>query len=179
MTLVPETQVDFSQLSWNMGNMGLNNFSQPQVFAVLEVPEEPVDVAALSGKHASEDETEETPAFETCKFDTPADLEAPFKDVPTVAEAKQVETSEESTPEFDEQDPAFTLYATPSSTPSAQPTLEDAILLLSQLPTEKSSQFELMSESESQAMSSVFEKNCARLDTTCRRLDALFSSFGL
>jgi hypothetical protein len=177
MTLVPETQVDFGQLSWGIGNMGLSNFAQPQVFAVLEVPEEPVDVTALSGKHAAEDDdAEET--FESAKLDAPAEIEAPAKDVPAdVAEEKQTATIE--APEFDEQDPAFTLYATTSPNPAAGPTLEDAVTLLSQLPTEKSPQYELVSESDSQEMSSVFAKNCARLDAACRRMDAMFASFGL
>jgi hypothetical protein len=179
MTLVPEPQVDFSQLSWGMGNMGLqNNFSQPQVFAVLEVPEEPVDVTALSGKHATEEEIEET-SFEAVKVDAPAAIKAPAKDTPaTVADEKAVETVE--VPEFDAEDPAYTLYATASSPAATEPTLEDAVTLLSQLPSGKLAQYELVDEAIAETdMSPVFEKNCARMDAMCRRLDSLFASFGL
>ncbi|KAJ4362667.1 hypothetical protein N0V95_001375 [Ascochyta clinopodiicola] len=75
MTMVPETQLDFSMLNinnssnnsssntnWNMNN-GFNGY-QPRVFAVTELPEGPVnplDVSAMSGKghstiFAAEDE---------------------------------------------------------------------------------------------------------------------------
>ncbi|KIW05024.1 uncharacterized protein PV09_04179 [Verruconis gallopava] len=179
MTLVPEPQVDFSQLSWNMGNMGLSNFSQPQVFAVTSVPDEPVDVPALSGKYSSEEDAE-APAFEETKKSTPAAVELPGKDeVDTLVEAQEIEVT--TTPEFDEQDPAYTLYATataPSTVNAAQPTLEDAIALIGQLPTSKTSVFDLVSQTETESveMSPVFERSCARLDAACRRLDALFAS---
>ncbi|KAF1914616.1 hypothetical protein BDU57DRAFT_519711 [Ampelomyces quisqualis] len=59
MTLIPETQFDFSSLNINNannGNWGVNNgfgFQQPRVFAVLELPEgpaNPLDTEAMSGK---------------------------------------------------------------------------------------------------------------------------------
>jgi hypothetical protein len=55
MTLVPETQFDFSSLNINNGNWGVNNgFGfQPRVFAVHELPEgptNPLDTEAMSGK---------------------------------------------------------------------------------------------------------------------------------
>jgi hypothetical protein len=58
MTLVPETQFDFSSLNINNGNAnwGVNNgfgFQQPRVFAVHELPEGPInplDTEAMSGK---------------------------------------------------------------------------------------------------------------------------------
>jgi len=180
---MPEPQIDFSTLNlggnnWNMQGMGMNNSFQPQVFAVLEVPEEPVNVAALSGKGEETIEEEQESSFETCKYDCPTEIETPevAKDMPVI-EAKEIETTEATSSQFDEQDPSFTLYATASnSSASTSTTLEDAITILSQLPSEKSSQFELYTES---ATDSVLEKNCAKLDASCRRLDALFSSFGL
>lgn len=59
MTLIPETQFDFSSLNinnTNNGSWGVNNgfgFQQPRVFAVHELPEGPVnplDTEAMSGK---------------------------------------------------------------------------------------------------------------------------------
>jgi hypothetical protein len=58
MTLIPETQFDFSSLNINNGaaNWGANNgfgFQQPRVFAVHELPAGPVnplDTEAMSGK---------------------------------------------------------------------------------------------------------------------------------
>jgi hypothetical protein len=57
MTLIPETQFDFSTLNINNnGNWGVNNgfsFNQPRVFAVHELPEGPInplDTEAMSGK---------------------------------------------------------------------------------------------------------------------------------
>lgn len=173
MTLIPETQVDFSQLSWGMGNMGLQQ--NMQVFAVTSIPEEPVDVAALSGKYSEEQTVEET--FETAKSELPAEIEAPVKDMPAPVEVAETEISESA--DFDAEDPAYALFASAPSAPAAQPTLEDAVALLSQLPTEKSSNFELVVDSENTEMSAVFDKSCARLDAACRRLDSLFSSFGL
>jgi hypothetical protein len=175
MTLVPETQIDFSQLNWGMGNMGLQqNAFQPQVFAVTSIPEEPVDVHALSGKYANEEEIVEEETFEEAKRDVPAEIE-------TAAAKENLPAAIEELADFDAEDPAFTLFASsPSPAPAAESTLEDAVNLLSQLPTEKSSQFDLVSEADSNTeMSAVFDKSCARLDAACRRLDALFSSFGL
>lgn len=178
MTLVPEPQVDFSQLSWGINNMGLQqqNSFQPQVFAVTSIPEEPVDISVLSGKYAAEEEAvEET--FESAKADLPAEIETPAKDMPAEVEEKAVEPTVE-TADFDAEDPAFTLFAS-SAPASAEPTLDDAMTLLSHLPTEKPSHFEMVSSNESAEMSTVFDKSCARLDAACRRLDSLFSSFGL
>jgi hypothetical protein len=59
MTLIPETQFDFSSLNinnTNNGNWGVNSgfgFQQPRVFAVHELPEgplNPLDTEAMSGK---------------------------------------------------------------------------------------------------------------------------------
>jgi len=170
MTLVPEPQVDFSQLSWGIGNMGLQQ--NMQVFAVTEIPEEPVDVAALSGKYTSEEDIVSEETFGSVKADLPTEIETPTqaKDTPAAIE----------TVEFDAEDPSYTLFASsPAPTTASEPTLDDAMNLLSQLPTEKPSQFETVSANEETEMSTVFDKSCARLDAACRRLDALFSSFGL
>lgn len=60
MTMVPETQIDFSMLNINNnantnGNWNMNGFNgyQPRVYAVTELPEGPVnplDISAMSGK---------------------------------------------------------------------------------------------------------------------------------
>lgn len=182
MTMIPEPQVDFSQLSWGMNQMGLqngmNNY-QPQVFAVTSIPEDPVNVAALSGKYSESDEDEDVvePTFESAKLDCPAEIEVPAKDMPAAVEEQVVESAVESA-EFDEQDPSFTLFASSAATAPAQPTLNDAIDLMAQLPTEKSSQYEIITDSDSD-MSTAFEKSCARLDAACKRMDAVFASFGL
>lgn len=176
MTLIPETQIDFSSLNlgtnnWNMqSTMGMNGAYQSQVFAVLEVPEEPINVAALSGKGEETVEEQET-TFETCKYDCPTEIETPevSKDMPTI-EAKETETTESTSSLFDEQDPSFTLYATVST--SAPSILDNAFTLLSQLPAQKPTQFTLTNETDS-----TFEKQCAKLDASCRRLDAMFASF--
>jgi hypothetical protein len=179
MTMIPEPQVDFSQLSWGMNQMGLQqqNGFQPQVYAVTSIPEEPVNVAALSGKYSEieEDVIEET--FESAKSDVPAEIEVPAKDMPAAVEEKVVESAVESV-EFDSEDPSFTLFASSPVAASAQPTLNDAINLMSQLPTEKSSQYDIITESNTE-MSTSFDKSCARLDAACKRMDAVFASFGL
>lgn len=105
MTMIPEQTMDFSMLDLNSGD----NFYQPQVFSVLNLPELSIDAEILSGKssaftaHASDDEKIELPKVERA----PELVEEP---------AKAVEVADE---EFDS-DPVFALYV--SASPAAAPT---------------------------------------------------------
>jgi hypothetical protein len=186
MALMPEPQIDFSSLNiggnnWAMPSIGMNNFQQPQVFAVLEVPEpaKPIDVATLSGKY--ENSIVEELTTENSKSDCPAEIEIPSlpKDEPVV-DSKPVKEAEPTTCQFDESDPAFTLFASSSSTPSTPAAVTLSVEeLVAEIPCEKTlSQFELV-VSGSQNMTLLFEKKCAKMDAACQRLDTLFSSFGL
>lgn len=181
MTMIPETQLDFSTLNlggnqWAMPSNGMGQYLQPQVFTV-EVPEmnEPIDVAALSGK--SDDIIEDFTSSTGSKVEYPAELDLPSMPSEDV-------NSEESKPiecAFDENDPAFTLFAT-SSTPSKiteTVTLPESIEnLAARIPTEKEGTFELVISPDIHTPLSL-EKSIANMDATCRKLDSLFHSFGL
>lgn len=88
MTLVPETQFDFSALNINNannGNWGVNNgfgFQQPSVFAVHELPEGPVnplDTEAMSGKgYSAIFNAEDDSSVDEVKPDFPV-IERPVK----------------------------------------------------------------------------------------------------
>lgn len=126
MAMIPEPQIDLSALNlnnnWGVPSTGFG-FSQPQVFAVTEVPEgpaNPVDVNVLSGK--SEDAL--LPALPSIEEEQAESSELKY-DFPII-ERREVQMSERSpAPQakrtdadiaFDN-DPAFTLYA-PAPTPA-------------------------------------------------------------
>jgi hypothetical protein len=87
MTLIPETQFDFSSLNINntAGNWSVNNgfgFQQPRVFAVHELPEGPVnplDTEAMSGKgYSAILDAEDNSPIEEVKPDYPV-IERPVR----------------------------------------------------------------------------------------------------
>jgi hypothetical protein len=87
MTLIPETQFDFSTLNINNNNAnwGVNNgfgFQQPRVFAVHELPEGPVnplDTEAMSGKgYSAIFNAEDDSPVEEVKADYPV-IERPIQ----------------------------------------------------------------------------------------------------
>jgi hypothetical protein len=180
MTMIPETQLDFSTLNlggnqWAMPSNGMGNYLQPQVFAVHEVPEpaEPIDVAALSGKDSIIDEFTSSDS----KIECPTEIE-----VPALSEEAPVEEPKQMVCQFDENDPAFTLFATSSSAPSEPVTVKQSIeALAAEIPCEKAAYFELITSSETSNIYAALnlEKNIARMEVACSKLDALFSSFGL
>lgn len=185
ITMIPETQLDFSTLNlggnqWAMPSNGMGQYLQPQVFTV-EVPEmaEPINVAALSGK--SDDIIEEfTSSSSDVKTECPAELELPY--LSSSSEEVEVEESKATECAFNENDPAFTLFAT-SSTSSAvtesvtvELSIED---LAARIPTEKEGNFELITSSSNVYATLRLEKSIARMDAACSKLDSLFDSFGL
>ncbi|QDS77780.1 hypothetical protein FKW77_005325 [Venturia effusa] len=178
MTMIPETQLDFSTLNiggnqWAMPSNSMGQYLQPQVFTV-EVPEmvEPLDIAALSGK--SDDIIEEFTSSSDVKADLPTEIEIPS----ISSEEAEVEETSGIESHFDENDPAYTLFATSlSSAPvvsvSAEVSIED---LAARIPTEKEGNFELVTSSDICATLSM-EKSIARMDAACKQLDSLFDSF--
>lgn len=186
MTMIPETQLDFSTLNlggnqWAMPSNGMGQYLQPQVFTV-EVPEmaEPIDVAALSGK--SDDIIEELTSLscDAAKAECPAELELPSLS----SSSKDVEAEESKAAEcaFDENDPTFTLFATSSSaSKSTDPVTVDLSIedLAARIPTEKEGNFELITSSSNIYATLNLEKSIARMDAACTKLDSLFDSFGL
>jgi hypothetical protein len=187
MALIPETPLDLSSLNlgggnrWAMPSSGMPNFQQPQVFAVLEVPEpaEPISVESLSGK-GCDDFLSRLASNDDDKADYP-EIETPVsaKDEPAIIQhAKSCDATVDDDV-FDENDPTVTLYATSTST-SAKPTTQTFEPILGNLPCEKAfAHFELFvsSEQDNQRLMDRFEKMCNRLDSTCRRLESLTSGY--
>jgi hypothetical protein len=179
MVMMPEPQIDFSALNlggnnWALPN-GMNNFQQHQVFAVLEVPEpaEPIDIAALSGKSGSSI----VESFdEYSKYDHPTEIEAPElpKDQVVLAHDKENEVSATSASQFDENDPAYTLYANSSSSTVTAPVESPTA------PTEKAAiHFALVvaTDADIQCSSARLEKMVARMEASFTKLDAMMANF--
>lgn len=185
MALIPEPQVDLSSLNiggngnWIMQQArGMPMFQQPQVFAVLEVPEpEPLDLSAITGKGEPVLAT-----FDEEKADYP-ELEAPSTikdDLPSVPEPKPTEpVDEEHEWDFAEDDDSVALYANTRSTPkpvSLESSTPIAIATLNEKP-----QFELVvvSEEHNMRLQERLEKRIAKLDVTCNRIASLTARFNL
>lgn len=173
MTMIPETQLEFSMLNinnanWNMGN-GFNGYQPqgPRVFAVTELPEgpaNPLDISAMSGKghstiFAVEDEAS---TEEELKADYPV-IERPVQ-------------SEQSTmapiEEDDAEDEEYDLYRSspaPSTAPSAPVELT--------FTTEKANRFTLVvSDEATEAMlAERLEKKIAAMEPAFQRIAAITS----
>jgi hypothetical protein len=175
MTLIPEMPVDLSAL--NLGNNNwsipatrppMNQYMQPQVYSVTEVPEpvEHIDFANLSGK-TSEDffsqfsEEEEKSSF--AEIDTPSKEDR--LELPEVQASEDVE--EESEEEYDE---TMALFAPNRSRRSSAPSEVFELVAVNQKPNE----IELCVVSESD--NAAFERLTARLDARMNRLESMMSS---
>lgn len=172
MTMIPETQLDFSMLNinnnnanWNMGN-GFNGY-QPRVFAVTELPEgpaNPLDISAMSGKgHSAIFAAEDEAAEEEVKADYPV-IECPVQSEQTVMAAVE---------EDDAEDDEYDLYRSspaPSTAPSAPVELA--------FTTEKASRFTLVVADEaSEAMlAEGLEKKIAAMEPAFQRIAAITST---
>lgn len=179
VAMMPEQHMDFSMV----GGVDAEAYNfQPQVYAVLETPEPPVniDTAALSGKASnfvgqsleSEDEKAEMPVIE----------QAPVVEEKATA-PKAPETPVEVDEEF-ENDPAFALYHnTPSTEDAEAPTETDsadmeAIDIFGGIQSEKLlARYELLDAEEEEqsatmAMVSV-QRKLASLEAVCSRLEIL------
>lgn len=162
MTLIPETPLDLSMLNIN-GNYpmtnGFNNFPQPQVFAVMEVPAgpaNPLNMEALSGK-GYESVMDEVAPVEQLKHDLPV--------VKNDREEKQVEAKPAETEEdaaFDS-NPAFALF---HAVPTTSATVSQAPISISEKP-----HFQLV-EVASEATMQRFERMMSRMDAVAERIAA-------
>ncbi|KAF1954786.1 hypothetical protein CC80DRAFT_517376 [Byssothecium circinans] len=177
MALIPETPLDMSMLNINGNSWGMNNnssftYQQPQVFAVLELPEgpvNPIDTDALSGKGYSSIFSIEDSADEV-KPDFPV-IERPVESSPAV------EVDEE------EQDPEFDLYysspapSSSSSTVAAAPLENHDNLFGDASPEKVFAHFELFisDEAADERLMARFERQCARMNTVYERIAALTS----
>ena len=174
MTTIPETQLDMSMLNLNsnnfaMNNMGSFNYQQPQVFAVLELPEgpsNPIDTEALSGKGHAAFSSEEESAVDEVKPDFPL-IERPIE-------------SAKAAPVEEDDDCEFELYRSSSaSTSSVTPApLEDQESLFGAANPEKVfAHFELFvsEEGADQELMERFERMCAAMEPALQRITAMTS----
>lgn len=164
MTMIPEQTMDFSMLDIN--SSATYNY-QPQVFAVLELPEEPIiDTSALSGKASnfisehfeSEDEKIELPIIER----QAEKVEAPA----TIVSAPIVDE------EFDN-DPEFALFV---DSPTSEACTEDSIF--GGIKCEKAlARIELVDASQQEATAAValgrVHRLCESLEEVAARLSAM------
>jgi hypothetical protein len=185
MTFVPEMPVDLSSLnigtnSWGVPQQAIqhNMYQQPSVFAVTELPQgpaEPIDLSALSGK----DNDSLLAEFECSEEkSTYPEIEAvPAKAEPVIA-SKASESLKEPTNTLDENDPTVTLFATRSAPAPVEETEFEPIF--GHIAPEKAfAHFELFvsSEQDNTALMTRFESMTAKLDVSCRRLEAMISRF--
>jgi bZIP-type transcription factor MBZ1 len=180
MTLIPETQLDLSMLNitnsnnnnWGMNNnMNSFNFQQPQVFAVMELPEgpaHPIDTEALSGKGHSSFFTEEESPVDEIKPDFPI-VQRPIESTTTIDNVEE-----------EDDDPEFDLYrSSPASTSTivAAPLENHESLFGAASPEKVFAHFELFvsTETDDQLLMEQFEKMCAATEPAMQRIQALTS----
>lgn len=184
LTLIPETPVDLSMLNlgtqnWGMNSMASFNYQQPQVFAVIELPEgpsAPLDAQALSGKGYESFFSQEESTIEEVKPDFPI-VQRPIES----AKAAPVEVEEE------DDDPEFDLYrtspaATASATAVSAPAEEQHESLFGDISPEKAfAHFELFisDEAENERLMHRFERMCAMMEPALQRIDAMTSHLDL
>ena len=170
MTMVPETQLDFSMLNINNNaNNGAawNGFNgyQPRVFAVTELPEgpaNPLDISAMSGKghstiFAAEDAAS---ADEDLKPDYPV-IKRPVQTAqPTMAAVEEEDVDDE-----------YDLYRS-SPAPSAAPV---APVELAMTNPEKASRFTLVvsDETSEAVLAERLERRMAAMEPAFLRIAAI------
>lgn len=180
MALIPETPLDMSMLNlntqqnWGMNNnMNSFNYQQPQVFAVLELPEgpsTPIDTEALSGKgHSTIFAEEDDSPIEEVKPDFPV-IQRPVESKPASIEVDE-----------DDENPEFDLYRSspaPSAPTVSTTSLENHESLFGDANPEKVfAHFELFvsDEAENQALLDRFERMCAAMEPAFQRVQAMTS----
>jgi hypothetical protein len=172
---IQESQVDFSDSnsSWNSG---LDFSFTPQIFTVMEIPQEPVieplDTAALSGKSGS-------PSVFAAE---PKELTPVVEVAPVIEKVERDFVCNESV-EFDESDPAFALF---TSAPTKPSTSKESYEFFGSIRFEKAvTRYDLVSEDETESNDGIvsaatmarFESICSSLDSISQRLEGLSLRF--
>jgi hypothetical protein len=175
MALVPEPSLDFSSLNlggngWGVQQAhGLPMFQQPQVFAVLELPEpEPLDLSAISGKSEPALPTIDEEKAEYPELETPATVK---EDLPAPVDVKAVEEDEPQWT-FDENDESVALFANSSRSTMPKPS-EPAI----DLNPKPHFELVLVSDEENMRLQERLDKMVAKVDVTVNRIANMISRF--
>lgn len=182
MAMMPEQHMDFSSMG---GDAEAYNF-QPQVYAVLETPEVPlnIDTAALSGKPSnfvggsleSDDEKVEMPVIEQ----PPQMEEEEEVAAPTATESVVVDDEFENDPEFALYHQSSSASSTAVTTPTEEVDAEDPtrVDIFGGIQSEKFlARYELLDASEQEQKSAItmasVQRRLAGLEGVCARLEAL------
>lgn len=169
MVMVQDNRMDIYSTGWNSGiDM---NYTNANVFAVLEVPEGPaIDSEILSGKSSNFVET----SSDSSK------IEVPQLERPPVITSSAIESTKkvaDSSYELDETDPSFALFlddVSPSSATMSRISFDG-------VQTEKACVYQLVVEQDSEDISVAsvrrFERLCSSMDAAfervCRATDYL------
>ncbi|KAF2124844.1 hypothetical protein P153DRAFT_379422 [Dothidotthia symphoricarpi CBS 119687] len=180
MTLVPETQIDFSMLNINQNsnnaNWGMNNgfnFQQPRVYAVLELPEgpaNPLDVEAMSGKgYSALFAAEDNASVEETKPDYPV-IERPAQSQMPAVAASSVEE--------DDEDDEYALYRS-SPAPSSAASLDKVFGTI--VPEKVFAHFDLVVSDEAEEVRSMelLERRISAMEPCFQRIAAMTSMLDL
>jgi hypothetical protein len=174
MTLVPETQFDFSALNINNGNANWNvnngfGFQQPRVFAVHELPEGPVnplDTEAMSGKgYSAIFNAEDDSSIDEVKVDYPV-IERPV----------QSEQPTFTAPVEDDDDDLYSSSPAPSVATNSAASLENHEALFTN-PEKALAHFTLVTTDEAQEarLAERLERRIAAAEHVFQRMAALTS----
>jgi hypothetical protein len=182
MTMVPETQFDFSALNINNNNnrnWGVNNgfgFQQPSVFAVHELPEgpmNPLDTSAMSGKgYSAIFDAEDASTAEEVKPNYPV-IERPVQsETPAFAAPVDEEDVDE--------DDLYSSSPAPSLTVSTVAPLENQEALFTN-PEKALAHYTLVVADEAQEarLAERLERRIAATEPVLQRLAALTSMLDL
>lgn len=175
MTMVPETQIDFSMLNINNNansnaNWNINGFNgyQPRVFAVTELPEgpaNPLDISVMSGKgHSTIFAAEDDAATEE-----ELKPEYPVIERPIQAEQSAMAPVEED----DTEDEEYDLYRSSPASSTAPSTPVETVFTN----PEKPSRFTLVvaDEATEAMLAERLEKKMAAMEPAFQRIAAITS----
>ncbi|KAH7080923.1 hypothetical protein FB567DRAFT_595253 [Paraphoma chrysanthemicola] len=178
MTLIPETQFDFSSLNINTnnGNWGVNNgfgFAQPRVFAVHELPEGPVnplDTEAMSGKGYS--------AIFNAEDDVVVDEVKP--DFPVIERPVQTEQPAFTGPVEDEDEDDLYSSPVPSTAATTSAAIENHEPLFTN-PEKALAHYSLVISDEAQEarLAERLERRIAAMEPALQRLASMTSMLDL
>lgn len=164
MMMVPSQGIDVSTMNMNNGgwNTGIDvNFSNAPVFAVLEVPEPPVDTEILSGKSTSINGLNYPEAPSTTKDAPLADR---FPEEQPTADAGNLNV------EVDESDPVLALFADQPKQSVSQLSEDSSF---DGIEPSKPSAYEIVVESDSKADANRLASLCSSMEDAFQRVSML------
>lgn len=163
MMMVPSQGIDVSTMNMNNGgwNTGIDvNFSNAPVFAVLEVPEPPVDTEILSGKSTGLDGLNYP--------EVPSTKDAPLAD--RFPEEQPTADAGNLNVEVDESDPVLALFADQPKQSVSQISEDSSF---DGIESSKPSAYEIVVESDSKADANRLTSLCSSMEDAFQRVSML------